>query len=211
MRLTLTYEGELSASGNSPKPEEKWKIRRFLHPQLAELWQTNAILKRMEKTAHVPVSGSYFTLEEHHSITPVPPPDTSNLKYLFEPIPVAGNHFVPLIRESMALICELDILFLRKEEPGALIKQGGDLDNRIKTLFDGLRMPDKDEMSFAMGPMENPFYCLLQNDSLIAAESVKTGQLLTRPSGSVHEVKLIINVVIKVTHVRTYNLSLLGD
>ena len=41
----------------------------------------------------------------------------------------------------MALTCGLKILFLRKEGPGKLILQGGDIDNRLKTLLDALKMP----------------------------------------------------------------------
>jgi hypothetical protein len=37
MKFTLAYDGELPASGNSPKPEAKWNIRNQIHPQLTEL------------------------------------------------------------------------------------------------------------------------------------------------------------------------------
>ena len=50
--------------------------------------------------------------------------------------------FKPLVRRSLSLACALDILFLRHEERYNLMRQGGDLDGRIKTLFDALKMPD---------------------------------------------------------------------
>jgi hypothetical protein len=109
--------------GNSPKPEDKWKIRQALHPQLAELWEKNPILHRLKVSAHIPPGGNYFSLERHHRVMP----STSNMlpdsKYLLEPIPIGNIKFIPLVRESMALVCSLDITFLRKEEPGALIKR----------------------------------------------------------------------------------------
>ena len=60
------------------------------------------------------------------------------------PIGVGGRIFQPLVRESFALKCGLDILFLRQESPGK-VYQGGDLDNRIKTLLDALSVPQAPE------------------------------------------------------------------
>src|SRR4051812_42107218 len=49
MKFTLTYEGELNAaSARKTRLAEKWDIRRRLHPQLAELWQVNPVLKSLE-------------------------------------------------------------------------------------------------------------------------------------------------------------------
>src|SRR6266480_3708288 len=49
--------------------------------------------------------------------------------------------YLPLVRKSAHLIAELDILLLRNEVPGRIIIGGGDIDNRLKTLFDALRCP----------------------------------------------------------------------
>jgi len=54
-----------------------------------------------------------------------------------------GYRFVPFVSKEYALACSLDILFLRRDDPGNLIKSGGDIDNRLKVLFDGLRMPQE--------------------------------------------------------------------
>ena len=75
-----------------------------------------------------------------------------------------GYRFVPLICENFSLLCALDILFLRRDFPAGVIS-AGDLDNRVKTLIDALRMPKSanelrgDETPPA--PDENPFFCLL--------------------------------------------------
>ena len=45
------------------------------------------------------------------------------------------------VRKSLDLGCSLKVNFLRNESVGSLITQADDLDNRIKTLFDALRMP----------------------------------------------------------------------
>jgi hypothetical protein len=210
MKFTLTFDGELPSSGNKPKPEHKWQIRHQIHPQLYELWMTHPTLKAISmESAWIPKKGTFSRIEMHHSVSPGairPAPDHMNL---CAPIKDRGRKFLPLVRDSLALICGLDILFLRKEEPGKLIKQGGDIDNRLKTLFDGLKMPSKDDD--LPDDLDEPFCCLLQEDALISDVAVRTGQLLTKPGSSVHEVRLVIDVTVKVTHVRSYNLALIGD
>ena len=112
---------------------------------------------------------------------------------------------MPLIRDSVGLACSLDIVFMRKGAIGSLVSQDGDLDNRIKTLFDGLRMPKPNEMK-NHHPGEEPFYCLLQDDALITGFKVDTDRLLTKPGGNIHEVRLVIDVSVKVMHAGTFNM-----
>lgn len=219
MKFTLTYDGQLVAAGKKPRAREKWGIRRVLHPQLAELWQTHPTLRALATSAVVPQDPKTYwqageRLERHHSAPAeqsVPFASSPRHRNLCGPIPVGPHGFIPVIRESMASICRLDILFLRRETPGKLISQGGDLDNRIKTLFDALRMPKEDEIKFADGPIDSPFHCLLEDDRLITGTSVETGYLLTSPDGKESEVRLVINVTVRVTHVHSYNLPLIGD
>jgi hypothetical protein len=99
---------------------------------------------------------------------------------------------------------------MRKEEPGSLILQGGDIDNRLKTLFDGLRVPSEAEVKAAKPEMQ-PFYCLLEQDSLITGVKVRTDRLLTAPGGDAHEVHLIIEVTVRVLRMSWENLGFLGE
>jgi hypothetical protein len=66
MRFTLTYDGPLKASGNKPRPEDKWEIRRALAPQLAHLWQVHPVLKGLGKQAFAPPDDSVYTLQEQY-------------------------------------------------------------------------------------------------------------------------------------------------
>lgn len=103
---------------------------------------------------------------------------------------------MPLVHKYQHLICGLDILFLRRENPGDLILQGGNIDNRIKTLLDALRIPnDCNEIDSAPEEGEDPFFCLLQNDSLVTELNVVTDKLLTPLKAGQHpnEVVLIIS------------------
>ena len=109
----------------------------------------------------------------------------------------------------MSLVCDLDILFLRQGEPGRLILPGGDIDNRIKTLLDGLRMPNSANEIGARRVLR-PTYCLLEDDSLITGINVRTDRLLDSKTRGDDAVRLIIGVTVKVIHVRPYNQKLMG-
>jgi hypothetical protein len=89
--------------------------------------------------------------------------------------------FVPLVAAEMNVIAELSIVLLRPEPPGGLLTQGGDIDNRLKTLFDALSMPQQtNSLSPTAAPEsgETPFFCLLENDNLVTSVAVRTEQLL---------------------------------
>lgn len=106
--------------------------------------------------------------------------------------------FIPLVTEDLCLRCSIDVLFLRPTDSGALI-QGGDLDNRMKTLLDGLRMPNNASEVNEQMPREDeaPFFCLLQDDKLISEVRVTTDNLLLLPMTNVlnpNDVFLTIHV-----------------
>lgn len=215
MKFRLTYDGELRASGNKPRPRDKWMIRKQIHPQLAELWQTHTVLKRASRFARVPKVGGFLMVGNYQSGNIDMAGSTSlgsSKADLFAPISVGGFNFVPLVRESMHLTCGLDVVFMRKEEPGALVLQGGDIDNRIKTLFDALKMPEANDFGADQPDAGiDPFYTLLESDALITDCAIHTDRLLTRPGGNIHEVRLVIEVEIKVTSVGPWNMPFLGD
>src|SRR5690349_5862551 len=141
MKFTLTYSGSLESSGNKSKLPKVWAIRNALHPQLAELWQTHPVLSGLGLHAAAKVSPSFNHFrgspswrppEEHLPDVAVSLENTEKsvrtLGFLAEPIRKNGGFgFIPIVRKSLALACELDITFLRKEEPGSLVFQGGDI------------------------------------------------------------------------------------
>jgi hypothetical protein len=106
---------------------------------------------------------------------------------------------VPLIRKTGGFTCALDILFLRRDNPGNIVAHGGDIDNRVKTLFDGLRMPEtvSDLGGSQLDPQnEDPFYVLLEDDSLITSVSITTDRLLAlrESEENLHDVWLVLRV-----------------
>lgn len=192
MRFRLTYDGSLKAASQSDtRSKEKWAIRKALEPQLSELWMVHPALQghqlgypaRRVKHDDGSFATAAFGIEDRR-------------ERLREPIEIAGHLFLPLVRDALKLSCSLDILFLRKGTAGSVVTHGGDLDNRIKVLFDGLRLPTRDEMENGGVLDVSPFHCLLEDDRQISSLGVRTDRLLSRPNASSHDVRLIIDVII---------------
>ncbi len=111
----------------------------------------------------------------------------------WSPREVGEFSFVPLAPKGLHLVAEFDVLFLRPGQPGDLL-QSGDIDNRMKTLLDALRMPHTvDEVPRGDQPADGevPFYCLLEDDALVTRLNIDTDTLLT-PSKGNSEVELVI-------------------
>jgi hypothetical protein len=164
VEFRLVYRGMLPAASESDtRALAKHRIRQKLHPQLRELWHQHPTLKA--------------TLEGQTG-------GRSNVELVADRFVrgVNGNYrFVPLIREEHYHFCSLNVLFLRRDSPGNLVKSGGDLDNRVKVLFDALTVPGDNATAGLKGepePEERPFFCLLQDDKLITEVSITTDRLL---------------------------------
>jgi len=93
---------------------------------------------------------------------------------------------------------DLRITLLQPRAPGGIFSPSGDIDNRLKTLFDALARPRHAQDvpgQWKPGPGEEPVCCLLEDDSLIKRISVDTDELLAPQSPS--HVKLFIGVRIQ--------------
>ncbi len=115
---------------------------------------------------------------------------------------------MPLVVVAPALAGIKYLARQRRDEPAHLIRSGGDVDNRIKVLFDAPRMPENCD-EFADYPMpekdEDPFYCLLEDDRLVTEMKVTTDRQLTPVSLGDYQ-----NDVHLVIHVRTLILGATG-
>lgn len=115
--------------------------------------------------------------------------------------------FVPLISSKIDLTAELDIILLKSEPLGNIITQSGDIDNRLKTLLDALKVPkEKNELPANLTPgiNEQPFFCLLSDDNLISKITFSTKTLLKTDSAP-SEVIIILNVTPKATRRHSAN------
>lgn len=173
MEFTLYYRGPLKANRGV---RDKHSLRSHFHLQLQALW------------GQLPLVGF------RRLWAPETPGDTLQVAHSIGPYT-----FVPLVGEKVSLVAELEITMLRPQEPGAIVSSGGDIDNRLKTLLDALRMPhEPGELPKGARPSPNeaPFFCLLEDDSLITRLSVSTDRLLETVD-SRSEVVLLIHVITK--------------
>lgn len=213
MRFHLVYNGPLRASANKAKPADVLKVRQALDPQLRHLWKTHNALQVLEREGAVNRSGATIRMPSYTGPGSAGPREIAlAMPQLYEDlcggIGVGDKVYRPLVRSSLHLSCELEILFLRQADPGALVSQGGDLDNRIKLLLDALRMPDKAEQDNCPPP-ESELYCLMESDHLVSRLDVNTDRLLFPQTDKPDEVHLVIEVTINVLRVATHNMCLL--
>ncbi|MFL6759621.1 hypothetical protein [Sphingomonas sp.] len=195
MQFRLTYEGPLLSDTTkgekvAGRAKHKQEIRKAFHPQLRRLWQVHPILSQELGD----IADANFLITESKAI----PHKIDDLAANF---PRNGYNFVPLVTRAIGLHCALDILFLRNEAPGNILHKG-DIDNRVKTLVDGLKMPrSQGEMGGYDAPSddEKPFFCLLEDDSLITRFSVEADTLLQPLYGTVNnnDARVVITVTLK--------------
>jgi hypothetical protein len=221
MRFRLTYEGELrstqrDAEGGQRDPlaVHKHTIRKEFHRQLKQLWDASKFLSEagVDKTAVRLRPGQVSAVLGVGYTGVSPRPLTPLREYIASNFPCYGYRFVPLVCEEFSLLCSLDILFLRRDFLKGVIS-AGDLDNRVKTLIDTLRMPkNASELRGNEIPAdeEDPFFCLLEDDNLVTSLSVESGVLLDPPKdgdGGDACVKLVITVELKPDDVTLLNLG----
>ena len=200
VEFRLTYEGLLHATQRDPvqnqrdpRADHKREIRRIFHLQLRRLWEVNPYLKH-----GYPVTFDWKSQSVPKSAVTHGCGIAEFLAPLYKR---SGYECVPLVREELGLVCSLSIIFLRPDAPGSVLASG-DIDNRLKTLFDALRLPKgTQELVGYESPRndERPFFCLLEDDSLITHVSVETDTLL-QPTGNasnVNDTRLMIHVKLR--------------
>jgi hypothetical protein len=201
MEFRLIYKGSLPAQGSGTggsRVKEKHAIRRQLHAQLRELWHGDQLLSRYVEdtplTKRIYIDESAGESEK-----------ATGLDFKAKLFTKFGYRFIPLVGKDFGIACSLDILFLRRDNPGNLIRSGGDIDNRIKVLFDALTVPEHESHVKGTPPQEgeDPFFCLLEDDSRITDVKVTTDRLLLplAKDEHVHDVQLVLHVKTRIVDI----------
>jgi hypothetical protein len=185
MEFRLLFEGQVKPRQRATLADIH-DIRKQLHPQIKKLWE-HPPLDECRKMLRLPTSnGDYAVCEERGS-----------------------KIYAPLVTKRTDLLGELDIIFLRQQAKGQLISEGGDIDNRLKTLLDALRVPSLAEVQ-TLGATtaidDDPLYCLFQDDSLITRLNIETDRLL-RPTQNDHELVSLIKVLVRPSRLTVGNSS----
>jgi len=241
MKFRLVYDGDLKACGNkNRRVDDKWAIRKSLAPQLEQLWEVHPVLKGLGLYLERSPFGREPKIVRSWGRTSadlvpfrIEPGEESKVRIrehgdlayaLQETIDRGNRRFLPLVRKSLDLACTLDILFMRPEQPGEVVTQGGDIDNRLKTLFDALSIPDEQDIRPGDIPIDEStptewgeisraptLACLLESDSLITGFKVTTDRLLNSPNASPSTVHLVIEVAVSVVRLSERNIGFIGD
>jgi hypothetical protein len=182
VEFRLLYWGEVLASSNTKRRSaEKQAMRREFHPQLKRLWKTRRNLRFLVQD--IGMRGEVISRDGVATVPRTGTWEGLGFEKMADERPIRGFRFIPLVTENQDVRCSIEILFLRNEDTGNLIIQGGDVDARIKTIFDALRMPKAGELSEKDKPEgdEDPFFVLLEDDKLISQVTVSAEQLLLLP------------------------------
>ncbi len=205
VQFRLTYTGDLPSANGKGRTGYKHRLRKHFHKQLKELWKLHPNLREQSERWYFKETNP----DGETVIAQLDPPAfmrTEKVKtwvdHIADDHQRCGTKFVPLVSKKGGFTCSLDILLMRRDNPGSPIvhgSDGGDLDNRIKILFDGLRMPETvtDLGGLSIEQDESPFFCLLEDDRLVSNLSVTTDYLLASPTDEDrNHVSLIIHVTV---------------
>lgn len=187
MLFTLIYRGQLKSNGSR---DEKHCVRVALHGQLKQLWE------------YPPLNGQINLKNElldQWGVKPTPVVTSEHKAF----------QFAPIFSKGQSVLVELDILLLRPEPAGSVIVSRGDLNNRLKTLFDALRVPSGDEVPRNIEPTADqcPFFCLLEDDAQIVKANVET-DILLEPVSAQMEVQMFVRVRTRLSKVTYENIGL---
>lgn len=184
MEFCLHYYGKLKSRDNA---FGKHQIRQQLHPQMRSVCLSDQFREMFKELDGKSKKGDGMHM------------------YL----DIGEKRFWFLISEEYKTIVDLNITILLPHAVGAIVNNGGDIDNRIKTLFDALRIPSVSSEipptdSFDYG--EEGMFCLLQDDKLINRVSIVSYQ--DHEPIDKDSVRCFIEVKTKITQALVSNLAL---
>jgi hypothetical protein len=105
---------------------------------------------------------------------------------------IEGHKFVCIVNDRFRTGAELDVLILTPTH----LARPGDIDNRLKTLIDGLTRPANSQQVQGASMNDEITFCLLEDDGLITKLTVDSRSWLGRPPGSADVLALIsVNIV----------------
>jgi hypothetical protein len=171
MKILLRYRDNLRPQAD---PAQKMRLRFFLSNQLRRVWETH--FEPKHPRAELP----------HSTANKLPKPNSpSYFHTVFDRYPT--YRFIPLLTHGNKIRCHLSIRYGRWRTGGlARVLDNGDLDARLKVLFDGLSVPQLDQLDFSAIRAEhqaNECFVLAEDDRLIESLDVETFEILDAPPG----------------------------
>jgi hypothetical protein len=189
MRFVLTYSGQLPPNGDNAA---KHRVRQALLPQLKQQLDSERALQNL---AQLP------SLEN--------PGEQTRLDDVATTFKKSGFRFIPFVSRAFNLVCNLEIKMARKGGEDAT--HSDDVDRRLKTLFESLSVPaDGDQLrGLTPGAEEAPFYCLLENSSLVTGFEIGSERVF-EPQLDAADVRVAMVVTVRPTKITEENWSFAG-
>ena len=189
MKFKLIYYGDILTNPKK-RAQHISDIRMQFHPQLKKL----------------------INYKPWSNLTKFMMPDATKSPIITRHI--GGIDWNPIITSNLKMIAELDILLMHPEIVGV---PRSDIDNRVKTILDGLRCPQNEHEIGQNTPRDNgPIYTLLDDDHLVTKLNVNTSHLLADhlfpddAQRSPDSVFMLIDVNVRVTEGTLENLPFLA-
>jgi Endodeoxyribonuclease RusA. len=183
MEFCLHYYGKLKSRDNATG---KHAIRQTLHHQIHSLCMSDPFENAFKQDLDGTRSDKDKPMYVEHD----------------------GKRYWFLISEYLATVVDVNITILVPHDLGRMVQNGGDIDNRIKTLFDALRVPAVASEIPASDAFEygtSGMYCLLQDDKLINRVSIRSYRDHAPIDGD--SVRCLIEVETKITKALWGNLN----
>lgn len=197
MKFRLTWHGQLfGASRNSSRASEKHEMRMVFHEQLKRLWRQHEPLRQLSSLPFP----DYETAVSGQQGGPFREKCQSYQKLVSENHNQHGHKWLPLVLEASAVTCSVDILLLRSGAKGHVLHLG-DIDGRLKVIFDALGIPRDGSGVTPPDRESEPTYVLLEDDRLISHVAVESDELL-EPTGETevqNDARVIITINVKMT------------
>ncbi|WP_224705097.1 hypothetical protein [Devosia aquimaris] len=160
MEIILTFEGRIPAQRSDMGLI--WEMRSAFSEQLRKVWGKAPfdVLKRWEDTNFSAGAPKFIRS-------------------------TGGHTFVPIYARSVGVGVDLDITLLTGMPDQKPVLSAGDLDNRIKRIIDGLRIPKGHGELLAELPPAGRWYCLLEDDDAVLSLQARLGAYLGSDDPSV--------------------------
>jgi hypothetical protein len=197
--LALHYEGPLPTE-SAHRVAAKHIIRKEFHGQLLAFCKAHPVLNQWPGILAVTINDEDRKVRSILKEFPLKGTVIQFPEWAVFGIARVGPYAcVPLVTRKWSSIVHVKVQFYRREQPGAIL-QGGDIDARLKTLFDALRMPhEANQITDAPEGADERLFCLLEDDSLITSVAVETHRLWQppRPGGKESDVRIVAHVDIE--------------
>ena len=193
VKLILNYQGPLPTDSSTYALQAKNTLRATFHHQLAGFCVSESRFMGLLEAADLPEAVLRGERLEYNTVHP------GGHFYVTR----GGRQWAPLITQSQHRFAEVHAVLQRRRKWGHVFTPGGDLDNQLKVVLDGLRIPQEDNETRGFPlPEDRRYFCLLENDALITDVRVQTAQLYAPKAADEQKSDVILSLYVTIVFER---------